>query len=147
MDSLFILAFRPWVSNRTAQSILIYVHFSSPLILLAFFLTAFTAHSIATASNDAVVSADPEQTGPGGKPLPQTSVKGKKPENTLDFSPARKLLFNWLSVGISVSFVGNAVVVILHTLLDRGENWWCGEATAVCLTATNRTGREADSMA
>ena len=122
---------RPWVSNQTAQDILVYIHFSSPIILLAFFLIAFTAHSIVTASTDEVVKPSTNRTGPGGKPLPQ-NTRGKSKKRIQDFSHARKLLFNWLSVGTTVSFLGNAGVVILHAVLERKDHWWCGESVAVC---------------
>ena len=118
-------------SNQDAQQILNVVHFSSPIILIIFFLTAFTAQSIATASTDHPNNPHDEQTGPGGKPLPSSKKKPKE-RNTLDFSPARKLLFNWLSVGTCTTFVANAAVVILHALVDRKDHWWCGEAVAVC---------------
>lgn len=132
--SLFTGPITPWASRRTAQSILVYIHFASPIVLLVVFLVAFTAHSIATASKDAVVPAPPDQTGPGGKPLPQkssASAKARREEQTLDFSPARKLLFTWLSVGTILTFVGNSIVVILHAVLDRVDHWWCGESVAV----------------
>lgn len=130
-----VLAVTPWVSNRTAQDILVYTHFSSPIILLALFLIAFTAHSIITSEDVAVVEPSTSRTGPGGKPLPP-NTKGKRRKNALDFSHARKLLFIWLSVGVSVTFVANAGVVILHAVLKREENWWCGESVAVrCIFA------------
>lgn len=121
---------KPWVSNKTAQDILVYTHFSYPIILLAFFLIAFTAHSIATASNDAVVKPSAGGAGPGGKPLPQNTL-GKPRTEASGFSHARKLLFNWLSVGTLVSFLGNGGIVILHAVLQRKDNWWCGESVAV----------------
>ena len=121
---------KPWVSNKTAQDILVYIHFSSPIILLAFFLIAFTAHSIVTASKDDVVQPDANQTGPGGKPLPQ-KTRGKPIAKPLDFSRARKLAFDWLSAGAVATFLGNAVVVILHAVIKRKDNWWCGESVAV----------------
>ncbi|KAL8946915.1 MAG: hypothetical protein Q9222_006750 [Ikaeria aurantiellina] len=124
------------MSNRTAQSILTYVHFSSPLILIVFFLLAFTAHSIATAAPDTAVRQSSDQTGPGGKPLPLKSNKAPTKSNTLDFSPPRKALFNWLSVGTILSFVANAVVVILHALINRKDHWWCGEAVAIYVVAS-----------
>lgn len=107
-----------------------YTHFSSPIILLALFLIAFTAHSIITSSKDAVVQPSTSRTGPGGKPLPNKAKETRR-KNVLDFSHARKLLFVWLSVGVIVTFVANAAVVILHAVLDRKENWWCGESVAV----------------
>ena len=142
---IFTRALHPWVSHETAQDILIYTHYSSPVILVTFFLVAFTAHSIATASVDTIVRPSTEQTGPGGKPLPQKvkpSAKERQQKNALDFSRGKKLLFEWLSVGTSLTFIGNAVVVILHTLFNRKDNWWCGESVAVCLyleTITEQT--------
>ena len=127
-----VMAFRPWVSNRIAQDILVYTHFSSPIILLALFLIAFTIHSILTSSDDGGEQPSSPQTGPGGKPLP-SKAKGKRRKGPLDFSHARKLLFIWVSVGIAITFVANAGVVILHAILDRKNNWWCGESVAVCL--------------
>ena len=121
---------KPWVSNNTAQEILVYIHYSSPIILLAFFLIAFTAHSIATASNDHVVKPATDRLGPGGKPLPQ-NTRGKPKVKALHFSRARKLLFNWLSVGTILSFLGNAAVVTLHAVIERKDNWWCGQSVAV----------------
>ena len=129
-SSNMTLAHRPWVSNRTAQDVLVYTHYSSPIVLLAFFLVAFTAHSIITASDSAVAAPSDLQTGPGGKPLPQKK-KGRPKPNALDFSPARKSLFNWLSVGAIATLVSNAGVVILHTILGRKDNWWCGKSVAV----------------
>ena len=125
------MVLRPAVSNRTAQTILVYVHFGSPIILILFFLITFTAHSIATASVDTSVEDPQGQTGPGGKPLPKKPRRTSQGSNGLDFSPARKLLFNWLSVGTIATFVANAVVVITHALVDREENYWCGESVAV----------------
>ncbi len=125
---------RPWVSKSAAQEVLLYTHFSYPIILLAVFLIAFTAHSVLTASKDATVAACPDQTGPGGKPLPRNtapSAKEQLQKQALDFSPRRKLVFHWLSLGIVVTFVGNAANVIFHALYKREDNWWCGESVAV----------------
>ena len=118
-----------------AQDIMIYTHYASPIILLVFFLVAFTAHSILTASKEDIIQAAPSQTGPGGKPLPRTSsptAKAAREKKQLDFSPSRKLLFTWLSVGVVLTFLGNAATVIVHALLNRKDNWWCGQAVVVC---------------
>ena len=128
-------ASRRWVSDGNAERILLYTHYASPIILLVVFLVAFTAHSIITASEDTTVKASPISTGPGGKPLPQNTsaqAAARREKLVLDFSPVRKLLFQWTSVGALLTFVANGVVVILHTVLDRKDEWWCGEAVAVC---------------
>ncbi|KAL8686944.1 MAG: hypothetical protein Q9218_006748 [Villophora microphyllina] len=136
MVSLFDSALTPWTSNSTVHAILLYAHFSSPIILIVFFLAAFTAHSIATASIDPGAKNSKDQTGPGGKLLPPSSPRRSKEQVTLDFSHARKLLFNWLSVGTIATFVANAVAVILHALVDRKNNWWCGESVAIYVVAS-----------
>ena len=118
-----------------AHEIMVYTHYASPIILLIFFLLAFTAHSILTASKEDLIQPAPGQTGPGGKPLPRTSspaAKAAREKKALDFSPSRKLLFTWLSAGVVLTFLGNAGTVIVHALLDRKDNWWCGQAVVVC---------------
>lgn len=132
--SIFSRAFRPLAARPAAADLLVYIHYASPIILLAFFLVAFTAHSIGTASKDDIVHASTEQTGPGGKPLPKStspSAKARREKQILDFSSARKSLFTWLSVGAILTLVGNSAVVILHAVLDRKDHWWCGESVAV----------------
>ena len=123
------------ILDRAAEDVRLYIHFTSPVILLAFFLVVFTANSIATASPDSTVAASTQLTGPGGKPLPQgkggSQAKAQRRKQVLDFTPARKLLFDWVSAGAALTFVANAVVVISHALWDRYDNWWCGQHVAV----------------
>lgn len=114
--------------------LLVYIRFSSPIILLTVFLAAFTVQSIITASHDPARRPTTQATGPGGKPLPTKSSASaglKKAEQTADSSPTQRLLVQWLSLGIIITFVGTAALVILHTVLARKENWWCGESVAV----------------
>lgn len=122
-----------------AHSIMVYTHYASPIILLFFFLVAFTAHSILTASKEDIIRPQTGQTGPGGKPLPRTSspiAKAAREKEALDFSPSRKLLFTWLSAGVVLTFIGNAGTVIVHALLDRKDNWWCGQAVVIYVVAS-----------
>ena len=128
------MASDPLVFNRTAQEILLYIHYASPIVLVASFLVAFTVHSIATAQGDPI-SASTDKTGPGGKPLPQSKSSKAEAQHkirVLDFSPRRKLLFDGLSFAVILTFAANAIVVISHALLDRKDNWWCGQHVAVC---------------
>ena len=124
---------RPWVSNQVAQGILAYVHYSYPIILLIFFLAATTTHAVLTASKDDLVQAAPDQTGPGGKPLPRNTspTARKRIQQTIDFSPARKLSFSWISVAAILTFLGDAVIVMVHALMAKEENWWCGQSVVV----------------
>lgn len=111
------------------------VHFNYSWVLFVVFLVAFVANSILTAelSSD---SKGPVLTGPGGKPLPQSSARRSKEEREKrkklkDFSPGRKLLFLYLSVGVLATFVANGANIIIHALTQTDNDWWCGEATAV----------------
>ncbi len=114
----------PWVSNPTALLILHYLQVISPILLLALYVITFTVHSIVTAR---------EQLGPGGKPLPKKNIdkKGPRLAEAYDFSKPRKLLFEWISLGVLATFAGNITVVIVHALVERGERWWCGQAPTV----------------
>lgn len=60
---------------------------------------------------------------PGG-----TMAKSKKGSDD-KLTPTRKAVFNWLLVGVIVTFVANSANVILHALTTRG--WWCGQAYVV----------------
>lgn len=123
-----------WVASDTALRVLKYLHFAYPLILLVYFITTTTAHSIISTHSDAGPDdANTESyTGPGGKALPKK--KGAAPgtkKDVVDFSRPRKLLFEWLALGATLTFVGNSITVIVHALYSRDEEWWCGQATVV----------------
>ncbi|KAF2151661.1 putative vacuolar ABC heavy metal transporter [Myriangium duriaei CBS 260.36] len=133
---------QPWVSNRTAQNIITYLHFAYPLVLLIFFLAAFTLRSIAisrTEDDDDSDAAVSTQLGPGGKPLLRKSpvrVRKESNKDVLDFSRPRKLLFEWLSLGATLTLIGNAITVVVHALYARDEEWWCGQATVIYLVGS-----------
>lgn len=106
----------PWVSNPVAQSVLTYTQIAYPILLILLYIITFTTRSIVTAPNDNATTKEPEQLGPGGKPLPKKNKKEPVIPNSLDFSKPRKLLFEWLSVGVLATLAGNIVVVIVSTL-------------------------------
>jgi hypothetical protein len=122
----------PWIHVKAANDALRVLQFAYPITLLFFFIFAFTARSVLTAppSNATEEQAPKIQYGPGGKPLPIRTDSFKK-EVQRDFSRSRKLVFEWLSVGVCLTWIANAAVVILHALYDRKEQWWCGQATTV----------------
>ena len=119
----------PWLSANIASQVLLYIHFAYPLVVLVFFLVAFTANSIWAASE---VAEPANSNGPGGKPLPankNAESLRKLRKQQLEVGPLQKAVFNWLSIAVIASFVGNSVNVIVHALTERG--WWCGESVAV----------------
>ncbi|KAI5367192.1 putative Type 1 protein exporter [Septoria linicola] len=133
---------QPWVSNPTAQAILNYLQIAYPIVLLVLYLTTFTVRSIVTArgESDAQPQQQPEQLGPGGKPLPKkkNNVAKKETDLTLDldFARPRKLLFEWLSVGVILALSANILVVIIHAISARNESWWCGQAPTIYLVGS-----------
>lgn len=111
------------------------VHFGYAWVLFVVFLVAFVTNSILSVEPSSQ-SKEPALTGPGGKPLPQSSARKSKEEREKrkklkDFSPGRKLLFLYLSVGLLATFVGNGACIVIHALTSIDNDWWCGEATAV----------------
>lgn len=118
----------------TTATILNLTHFNYPWVLLVVFLISFITHSILTAESSD--ETGPMLTGPGGKPLPRSARRTKQDKDKLklqDFTPIQKLLFLWLSAGILVTFLGNAINIVVHALDKRENGWWCGEATAVSI--------------
>lgn len=122
----------PRLSPTTAQAIITLLHFISPIILLAIFLSTFVWHSIVNTATGSASKA--RALGPGGKPLPRglsPAAKAKLAKMQVDFSPGQKHSFIWLSVLLILTFLGNGILVVLQAVLKRGENWWCGESTIV----------------
>jgi hypothetical protein len=125
----------PWVGNNTTRRILLVLHYAYPIILLAFFLVVFTARSIRSASNASSILEPVTQSGPGGKPLPNTDPTRNAPKSKTkdDVTRSQKLLFEWVSVAVGLTFIGNSINVIVHALYSRKEEWWCGQAVVVSL--------------
>ena len=121
-------------SHTTSQHILTRLQYASPIIIVFFFLLAFTARSILTAKNENTIGGASDKLGPGGKPLPKKNPLRKTTfDASLDFSGSRKLLFNWLSVLVALSFLVNTANVILHIVVRRQDSWWCGRSVVVSI--------------
>lgn len=127
-------------NNSTTRQLLLVLHYASPIALLLFFLAAFTFRTIAasesfnTNANHAGDADSNAPTGPGGKPLPKRTPPRsppKKDPHDADLPRARKLIFEWLSVLAALTFVANAINIIVHALYSRGEQWWCGQSVVV----------------
>jgi hypothetical protein len=120
----------PRFTGEDADRILEYLHFAAPIILLVFFLFAFSAHSIASSKSTGKPTSTAVQYGPLGKPLP-TRSQSYRAIAPRDFSRSRKLTFEWLTVFVCFTFVANAGVVILHALAERRNHWWAGQSVTV----------------
>ncbi|KAF2841008.1 heavy metal tolerance protein precursor [Patellaria atrata CBS 101060] len=125
-------------SNRTAGRILLVLHYAYPILLLFFFLSVFTAHGITAASNSN--SNKPKSTilGPGGKPLPSLDpTRGtKKKESKDDIPRHQKLMFEWISIITTITFLANTVNVIVHAIYSRKDSWWCGQSVVIYIVGS-----------
>lgn len=132
MQQQFIVSTPHWSHEKAAKNALRILQYGYPIFLLFFFIFAFAARSILTASpsNDNDDQPPRVQYGPGGKPLPIRANSYKKVVPR-ELSRPRKLVFEWLSVGVCLTYIANAAVVIFHALYDREQQWWCGQAPTV----------------
>lgn len=124
------------VSMDTCLEILNITKEASPAIVLGLFLVVFIIHGILTAPNDVDKVQIHAMKGPGGRPLPQRRVSANRVTenvNVKDFSPRAKLVFRLLQLVVLVTFILNAIAIILQTLIYRKDEWWPGESAVVCL--------------
>ncbi|KAF2458442.1 heavy metal tolerance protein [Lineolata rhizophorae] len=117
-------------SRSAAHAVLVDLHFAYPIVLLFFFLAAFTARSILVSNRNANRPNQKLQLGPGGKPLPKldpTRNHRTRKEKPDDLPRSQKVVFILLSALAAASFLANAANVIIHALWRRDQEWWCGQ--------------------
>ncbi|OJJ51301.1 hypothetical protein ASPZODRAFT_127358 [Penicilliopsis zonata CBS 506.65] len=109
-----------------------------PILLLVVFLLAFLTNSVLAARRTASTrQGAAARTGPGGRPLPRRSRSSMAVVREAHrFSEATKLGFKWLSVGVLVTFVADAVINILHVMTSRAEHWWRGQAMVIYIVGS-----------
>jgi thiosulfate reductase cytochrome b subunit len=118
----------------TIVKVLRVVHFYDAWVLFFVFIVAFVTNSILSAEEEAE-SEQKVLLGPGGKPLPMSAGRKAKEERAKrkkleEFSPVRKLVFLYLSVGLLFTYLSNGAAITLH-VLTNDTPWWCGKSTAV----------------
>jgi hypothetical protein len=121
-----------WSYAGPLRSAVTAIQYAYPIVMLVFFLAAFTLRSIAASNSNANI-AKPTTTGPGGKPLPATDPTRNFVKKTVhdDVTQTQKRVFEWVSLATACTFVGNSVVVISHALAKEEEHWWAGKAVVV----------------
>jgi hypothetical protein len=121
-----------WGPAATLRTIVTVLQYAYPIFMLVFFLAAFTTRSI-VATNSNTNIAKPTTTGPGGKPLPATDPTRNFIKKTVldDVTQTQKRVFEWLSLATALTFIGNSVLVIAHSLVKQKEHWWAGKSVVV----------------
>lgn len=126
----------PPPASRVASPMLDLAHFGVPPLLLLVFLAAFVTQSVRTVAGPSHDPTTQKLKGPDGKPLPQHTSSSEANDGDQvgpRFSPAQHALFTWLSVAVVATFIGQAILIVVHALTERP--WWCGQPTAVSLAA------------
>lgn len=135
---------------ETDQTLLRFLRTLSPIALLLAFVVAFVVSSVISAMQ---VTPPPRPAcGPGGRPLPKRTRSSmatiKKNQNSI--SPRFRVVFQWLSITVLLTFVVDAALNITHAILDRSEHWWRGQAAVVGFpfrrSRTSSRGRKKKSL-
>lgn len=128
---------------HAALELLEYLRICYPIFLLLLFAVAFIANAMVAARRS--TSQESVRMGPGGRPLPKRHRNATPAPIAKEFSPTAKRFFNWLSVGVLVTFLIDATIFILHVMQARSEHWWRGQSAVVGLprraTICDRGGR------
>ncbi|KAI8952018.1 ABC transporter-like protein [Xylaria longipes] len=123
--------------HSLVKSILTATQYLYSALLLCILLLVGALYSIYTArkQEDVIV---PTVTGPGGRPLPVTKkrhINSTSQESEGRFSPAIRVLFQWLYAAVTLTFIGQGAAIATHALIQttaEGDHaWWCGEPKAV----------------
>lgn len=140
------------VALTTPETILLYTRYAYPLTLFVFFLVSLAWWGIKTSYsskpsppgvNGIYNGHNRKRNGVGGDEAGGlfSSIAGRFPGGTAakskkgsddKLTPMRRAVFNWLLLGVIVTFVANSANVILRALTNTG--WWCGQAYVVSLT-------------
>lgn len=122
-----------WTYAAPLRRVVTVLQYAYPIVMLCFFLAAFTVRSIAASKSNTNI-AKPTTTGPGGKPLPATDPTRNFVKKTVhdDVTQGQKRLFEWVSLATALTFVGNSAVVVMHSIIWKEEHYWAGKSTVVC---------------
>lgn len=121
---------------HAALELLEYLRTCYPIFLLCLLVLAFVANTMITASK--ANKDDSLRMGPGGRPLPKRSRSTGTFRKTLGFSRTVKRIFNWLSVGVLVTFLADATIYIVHVMVASSEHWWRGQSVVVRFSRGSR---------
>ncbi|CAA9961092.1 hypothetical protein CFE70_004468 [Pyrenophora teres f. teres 0-1] len=126
-----------WSYAGPVRDTIAVLQYAYPILMLVFFLAAFTTRSIAASKTNSNI-AKPTTTGPGGKPLPATDPTRNFVKRTAHdhVTQTQKRLFEWLSLATAFTFVGNSVITVAHALVEKQEHWWAGKAVVIYLVGS-----------
>lgn len=119
---------------EAARELLDYLRTWYPVLLLVVFVVAFITNTVVIARK--ANRSDAQNVGPGGRPLPRRSRSSSALKKTQGFSHTVKQCFNWLSVGILLTFLADATIYIAHVAIARSEQWWRGQSVVIYIVGS-----------
>lgn len=105
-----------------------------PAIVLIIFLIAFVYHGVKTAPDDGDKVQIHPMRGPGGRPLPirrKSANQVKEAAAVKDLPPGIRTIFKISQAVVILTFLANAGILLLETLLNREDEWWPGKNAVV----------------
>ncbi|KAL6704430.1 ATP-binding cassette-type vacuolar membrane transporter Hmt1 [Coniothyrium glycines] len=126
-----------WAYAAPLRKAVTAIQYAYPIVMLFFFLAAFTLRSIAASKSNSNI-AQPTTTGPGGKPLPATDPTRNFVKKTAHdhVTQTQKRLFEWVSLATALTFLGSSAIIIMHALINKDEGYWAGKATVIYLVGS-----------
>lgn len=105
-----------------------------PALVLTLFVVGFVIYGIVNAPDDGDQVRIQNLRGPGGRPLPcrrRSANQVKKAAAIKDFSSTAKWIFRLGQTAIILTFIVDAVIILLQVLLFRKDQWWPGQSAVV----------------
>ena len=110
-----------------------------PAIVLGLFVICFVIYGIVNAPDEGDSVSVGALRGPGGRPLPyrrKSANQVKEAGAIKDFSPVAKLIFRLGQTAVILTFIVDAVLILLQVLLYRKDQWWPGQSAIVRKVST-----------
>ncbi|KAK5449354.1 ATP-binding cassette-type vacuolar membrane transporter Hmt1 [Exophiala xenobiotica] len=124
---------------QTSLRVLSIAKSAYPAIGAIVFFFAFIFHGIKTAPDGRDKVKIHPMRGPGGRPLPirrKSANQVKEAAAVKDLPPASKTFFKIVQVGVILTFLVNAGVLLFETLLNRADEWWPGKNAVIYVIAS-----------
>ncbi|KIX08204.1 uncharacterized protein Z518_02860 [Rhinocladiella mackenziei CBS 650.93] len=110
-----------------------------PAVVLLVFLIAFVTHGIKTAPDDGDKVKIHSMRGPGGRPLPirrKSANQVKEAAAFKDLPSGTQTVVKIGQMGIILTFLANAGLLLFETLLNRKDEWWPGQNAVIYVIAS-----------
>ncbi|KAF3920834.1 hypothetical protein ABW21_db0200570 [Orbilia brochopaga] len=122
------------LEQPTSSTLLVLIHYIFPVFLLFFFIIFLATWSVYTSettdpTKESILFARRKSSSkPNGTPG-HPGLDLRRPSNKPLLSSFARAIFNWLLVGLTLTYILDAANLILHALAKKG--WWAGQDTVI----------------